>query len=737
MHTPDLTAIFDESMIKDTSVTTKSPPNKRIKRSLSFSAHGKQISESLQTDDLFRESFEEHKNVCLRKQEEMSQALSVTVESTLVADQSELATCQDGSVINLVSVDEPEEQEALGNENDWLASELMLPVRCRDGLLEKSFMQKEKLNISTFYKHQSVTKINQNDNERRYEIKITQDWNAIAEEIIQMMEPNFELVAKHIQTDDKVELGVHLQEVCCDDGFECDEILDSLMEIEKSFDEPEQNIICSTPKRYKRQHESIIECLRDNSQLAPSMIGDETELTIKIEIPETEIYDDDETMAESEDEVVAENIENAREALRCSTKIDEIVPNSVTQDEIVPNSDDVEIQHRHIEENLQKIFQPSSKNGSQDVNQEGNKRASQECSQRSSQVANQNQKESEAIKCGQEPTEDEDHLQYLHLLDEPSMIFNQEPQSEQDFLGFTEQQQSCLENFDPKIIADIKSHRPTDNLPDDRHSEILKKIEETFHSLILSLTNDQPMTLKVPNVKKWEDCVLSNDILSQKEATTPTKLISYNNKASQRPFTIIVSVMCDIYKRLARNLTCTKREIYYRDVDLFGNQETVNKAIDSLCAMFEVQEHELGVLSSSKGLVAGDLIIVTSNERIDCTTACLVPQNPSAIVSLESKADYVLIVEKDTVFQRLINENIFTNINKKIILITAKGYPDVNTRILLKRIETELKKPIYIIVDADPHGVEIMFTYKYGSMLKIHNSQHLAVPSIEWIGQVT
>lgn len=243
------------------------------------------------------------------------------------------------------------------------------------------------------------------------------------------------------------------------------------------------------------------------------------------------------------------------------------------------------------------------------------------------------------------------------------------------------------------------------------------------------------MVLKIRRIKSWKDCELNiNDVLSQKETAITTKSINFSNKASERTFTITVAIMCEIYKMLARNLTCTKRELYYRDVELYKNQESVNRAVNTLCAMLNVQEFELGVISSSKGLIAGDLIINIGGERIDCATSRAVPSNPSAITSFESNAAYVLILEKDTVFQRLINDDIFSRINEKIILITAKGYPDVNTRTLLKKMSTELRKPMYILVDADPHGIEIMCTYKYGSLMKVHNSEHLAVPSIEWIG---
>jgi meiotic recombination protein SPO11 len=69
----------------------------------------------------------------------------------------------------------------------------------------------------------------------------------------------------------------------------------------------------------------------------------------------------------------------------------------------------------------------------------------------------------------------------------------------------------------------------------------------------------------------------------------------------------------------------------------------------------------------------------------------------------------------------------------------------------LKKIFDHHGLPIYALTDADPHGLEIMFTYRFGSLVsewntintwssfnifqaQSHNSEHLAIPSIRWIG---
>ena len=42
--------------------------------------------------------------------------------------------------------------------------------------------------------------------------------------------------------------------------------------------------------------------------------------------------------------------------------------------------------------------------------------------------------------------------------------------------------------------------------------------------------------------------------------------------------------------------------------------------------------------------------------------------------------------------------------------------------------------PILCLVDSDPHGLEILSTYKYGSAALDFDHANLAVRSVEWIG---
>ncbi|CAG8795495.1 46225_t:CDS:10, partial [Gigaspora margarita] len=86
-----------------------------------------------------------------------------------------------------------------------------------------------------------------------------------------------------------------------------------------------------------------------------------------------------------------------------------------------------------------------------------------------------------------------------------------------------------------------------------------------------------------------------------------------------RGFAIIIRILDICHELLIQDVTATKRDIYYKDVRLFGNQHTVDAAIDELACLFRVPRACLNVTASAKGLVAGALKIIQKDKTIlDC-----------------------------------------------------------------------------------------------------------------------
>uniref|UniRef100_A0A8C2LS95 DNA topoisomerase (ATP-hydrolyzing) n=1 Tax=Cricetulus griseus TaxID=10029 RepID=A0A8C2LS95_CRIGR len=217
-----------------------------------------------------------------------------------------------------------------------------------------------------------------------------------------------------------------------------------------------------------------------------------------------------------------------------------------------------------------------------------------------------------------------------------------------------------------------------------------------------------------------------------------TRKIKSDSPKSVKKFALILKILSMIYKLvqsntysgdmvLIHNVTSHfHRDIFYTNSQLFGNQASVDNIIDDISCMLKVPRRSLHVLSTSKGLIAGNLRYVEEDgTRVQCTC--------SATVNLITDAKFLLIVEKDATFQRLLDDN-FCSRMSPCIMVTGKGIPDLNTRLLVKKLWDTFHIPVFTLVDADPHGIEILCVYKYGSMSMSFEAHSLTVPTIRWLG---
>ncbi|CAE8605714.1 unnamed protein product, partial [Polarella glacialis] len=84
------------------------------------------------------------------------------------------------------------------------------------------------------------------------------------------------------------------------------------------------------------------------------------------------------------------------------------------------------------------------------------------------------------------------------------------------------------------------------------------------------------------------------------------------------------------------------------------------------------------------------------------------------LLHVESMARTILVVEKETVFHRLLSEGVLER-HRPCVIVTAKGFPDVPTRYLLRRLREDCARPrILVLVDFDASGLAIAATYAFG-----------------------
>ncbi|XP_017878377.1 meiotic recombination protein W68 [Ceratina calcarata] len=223
------------------------------------------------------------------------------------------------------------------------------------------------------------------------------------------------------------------------------------------------------------------------------------------------------------------------------------------------------------------------------------------------------------------------------------------------------------------------------------------------------------------------------------EYASVTTLTSFANRGSRDKFTLMMVVMAAAHRLLITNCTKTRRSLYYdlkneKTGHLVPDQRKLDQTVKCVANLMNCAPWELNLLSTMKGLAAGELkLTMNDNKIVDCTVpgGALIPLM-SNIISVRARAKLVLVVEKDTVFQKLLEDGCTSVL--KCVLVTGKGYPDVATRMFVKFLSERLKLPVYIIVDADPFGVEIMCVYRFGSTGLSRERESLVCPNARWLG---
>ena len=151
--------------------------------------------------------------------------------------------------------------------------------------------------------------------------------------------------------------------------------------------------------------------------------------------------------------------------------------------------------------------------------------------------------------------------------------------------------------------------------------------------------------------------------------------------------TVTARVLSLVHAVLRRGIHVTKRDLFYTDVKLFEDQSHSDAVLDDVSCMLGCTRSSLHVVASEKGVVVGRLIFHDDGDRIDCTRMGVggkaIPPNIDRVSGIESDALFILLVEKDAAFMRLAEDRFYNRF--PCIILTAKGQPDVATRLFLDR----------------------------------------------------
>ena len=225
-----------------------------------------------------------------------------------------------------------------------------------------------------------------------------------------------------------------------------------------------------------------------------------------------------------------------------------------------------------------------------------------------------------------------------------------------------------------------------------------------------------------------------------------TQAREFFNTAMARKFMQTMLIANGCKSLIDQDKTVSIRQMFYMSKhtvansseNTFEDQNESDPVIEDLEVTVDVLREELHLFANKRGLVVGNLVVNDAGDEIDLTRMGRggwgIPSicEPSDLAFVRHKAEFVLCVEKQAVWHRL-NEDRFWE-KYKCILMTTEGQAARGARRFLQRVATELKLPVYVVVDNDPWGLYIYSVLKQGSISLAYESMRLAVPGVRFLG---
>ena len=170
----------------------------------------------------------------------------------------------------------------------------------------------------------------------------------------------------------------------------------------------------------------------------------------------------------------------------------------------------------------------------------------------------------------------------------------------------------------------------------------------------------------------------------------------------------------------------------------FDDQTESDGILEDLEVTLGSLREELHVFAKKRGTMVGNITVIDSGDEIDCrrmgSGGYAIPSicEPDVIKFEKVDADFVLHVEKDTVWQRFNEDKFWARHN--CILTEGSGQPPRGVRRMLHRLNKEHGLPIICLLDCDPWGHYIYSVIKQGSISLAFESERLAIPDAKYLG---
>lgn len=297
-----------------------------------------------------------------------------------------------------------------------------------------------------------------------------------------------------------------------------------------------------------------------------------------------------------------------------------------------------------------------------------------------------------------------------------------------------------------KKAASKSTTAPTkrDNPWAHRDTRTAASLEKLADGVVKSALSGREPKFDVPtraaSNTKWNK---SRGILQMGPATSSRELF---NLGQARNFMQTLLHGQGIQALIAEGKTSSLRGMFYKGLHTiqgtkektFDDQTESDKVLEDLEVTLGALREELHVFAKKRGTMVGNLTVIDSGDEINCrrmgSGGYAIPSicEPEVIQFADVQADFILHVEKDTVWQRF-NEDRFWETHN-CILTEGSGQPTRGVRRMLHRLHKEHNLPVICLLDCDPWGHYIYSVIKQGSISLAFESERLAIPEAKFLG---
>ena len=238
-----------------------------------------------------------------------------------------------------------------------------------------------------------------------------------------------------------------------------------------------------------------------------------------------------------------------------------------------------------------------------------------------------------------------------------------------------------------------------------------------------------------------------DETLRQYVIGSNTSIKSSKNPSQLQSLVRMVWLAGYIKDELVKNsITGTLRDIYYASMNqpetaYTEGQDDSNQNIKDLEACVDISRDDLNIFAKSRGKVFGNLVIEYTKKDPDFHGKKMdlsanpkgvdIDQDINTALFSKTKADKVIVVEKNAVFNRFIEDKVAKKQNA--ILVGLGGQTTRADRVFIKRLSEEAKLPVYVFTDGDIYGLQIALVLQSGSSA-LSYVKGLAVPDAKWCG---